>query len=389
MMFLRLLREIKRRVKTMTVGSKIDPLIEVLISRGALLHNVNAYRQKYPHCRIAPVLKSNAYGHGLVLAAHLLDRERVAFFVVDSLYEANVLRENGIASPILVMGYASVAMMVSCVLRNVSFAVTSLEQLRALSEELSSPKTFHLKIDTGLHRQGIAPEQLDEAFDAMRRSRYFHLEGVCSHFADSDNEDDVFTRRQIAVWEASALRCKRAFRSIRFFHIANTAGSRFVGEITGNVVRIGRGLYGIDAAPKTARTLSLRLVLRIRSVVGSVKHIAAGEKVGYSGAYVATKNMTIATVPVGYFEGLDRRLSNKGFVGIRGIPCPIVGRISMNSVSVDVSGIPDLRLGDEAMVIGDDRDDRNSVEYMAELVGTIPHEMLAHIPQHLRRTVVE
>lgn len=363
------------------------PSVEVLISKTNLLDNFKEYKRQYPHLSLAPVLKSNAYGHGILEVAHILDKEPVAFFVLDSLYEAMMLRHDGRKSPILVIGYTSPENINNSKLSNVAFTIIGLEQLQEIAQTIKTEKQFHLKIDTGMHRQGILPEQINDAIRIIKASPRINLEGICSHFADADNLNDSFTKLQIASWEKSIIPFKQNFPNLKFFHISATTGVPHSGQIFANVARLGMGLYGIDTSSLTK--LNLKPVLQMRSVISSLKNIPAGECVGYNITYKASKPIMIATVPTGYFEGVDRRLSNCGFFKIAGRHCPIVGKISMNMTSIDITSLPETKFGDEVIIISDNKKDLNSAEQMAKLTNTTPYEILARVPQHLRRTVIE
>lgn len=371
------------------------PSVEVLIYKNNLLENLKEYKRQYPKLSLAPVLKSNAYGHGILQIARILDKEPVAFFVLDSLYEAMSLRHDGQKSPILVIGYTSPDNIKNSKLSNVAFTITSIEQLREIARLfesrqarlLKTEKTFHLKIDTGMHRQGILPEQINDAIKIIKTSRFINLEGVCSHFADADNPNNSFTKLQISRWEKAIVSFKQNFPKLKFFHISATTGIPYSKEVSANVARIGMGLYGINSSPLT--NLNLKPVLQMRSTISSLKNIPAGESVGYSITYKTPKPIRVATVPAGYFEGVDRRLSNNGFFKITNQYCPIVGKISMNMTSVDITSLPETKFGDEVIIISNNKSDLNSAEQMAKLTNTTPYEILARVPQHLRRTVIE
>lgn len=373
-----LIRTIRRRF------SKHEPLVTVRISKSRLLNNFHAYETAHPDMRIAPVLKSNAYGHGLVEVASVLDSENIAFFVLDSLHEALALRHAGIRSPLLVIGYTPVQNMIRVRAKNIAFTITSLSQLEELAHT-NTPARIHVKLDTGMHRQGLPEEEWARAQTTLRTHPHILLEGVCSHFADADNADETFTHTQKTAWERAVALWKQYDPAIPFFHIAATSGVRFADTKTSTVLRVGLGLYGIDAAP--ASTLKLQPLLQLETVLSSVKDLHPGEMVGYNTTFRAEKEMKIATIPMGYFEGIDRRLSNKGIVTVRGVPCPIIGRVSMNITTVDVSNVPDAVRGDAVIILSNNPEDPNSVEKIARTASTIPWEILVHIPQHLRRTL--
>lgn len=426
------------------------PLIEVKVFKDAILHNLSEYQKTYPRIKFAPVLKSNAYGHGLVQVASILDeynqltpslalpqrgREyNMPFFMVDSFFEALQLKREGIKTKILILGYSRLPQIVNNKLKNVSFGVIDLEQLKQIIGALKKPQMFHLKIDTGMHRQGVLIDDVDEAIGLIKSNSNFILEGLCSHLATADDGDQIFANQQIEIWNKVADKFKKEFpannyhseaatsakvlaaeesvhysqshnrslhspsdalglgrdgdlyTSIKYFHVSNTAGAYFSESIDQNVGRLGIGLYGFNQSP--FKKLNLLPALELVSIITSIKTIPEGEKVGYNITYTTSNPTKIATIPVGYYEGVDRRLSNKGFVKIGEKFCPIIGRVSMNMCSIDVSEVEDLQIGDEALIISKNPSDKNSIDNIVLLSGSTQHEFRVHIPQHLKRTVI-
>lgn len=380
MKLLNVLRKVKKSF------SAYSPTVEVFIYKENLLHNLNEYKQKYPQLTLAPVLKSNAYGHGLIQVAQILDKEKPAFFVVDSLFEAKALRNEDIKSKILVIGFTSPENIKYDRTKDISFAITSLDQLKIIDSFLKKKKNYHLKIDTGMHRQGILMEEIKEAVQIIKNNKFINLEGVCSHLADADNPEKNFTEEQIKKWQQVVEIFKQEFKEIKFFHLAATAGASYAGQINGNVLRLGLGLYGINLS--SFEKLNLKPVLEMQSVISSIKKIREGECVGYNAAFKTDKEISVATVPVGYFEGIDRRLFNCGFFKIKDNFCPIIGKVSMNITSISVDLIKSIKIGDKVIAISHNPQDKNSVENIAKLTDTIPYEVLVHIPQHLRRIII-
>lgn len=350
---------------------KYKPLVEVEVFKENLLRNLHVFQSKIP---VAPVLKSNAYGHGLVKVAQIMEKQKAPFLIVDSYYEALILRNEKIKSKIFMMGHNDIENILQNKLKNVAFAITEIETLAGLSA-LKKPQKFHLKIDTGMNRQGIALEQIDEALNLIKSNKNIIIEGICSHFADSDGETEDFTLSQIEKWNKIVQKFRAEF-DLKYWHLSNSFGGKFADKINANVMRLGIGLY-----------LWEKPALQIKSRISSVKSVKAGAKIGYNCTYEAQRDMKIATIPMGYFEGVDRRLSNRGFVKIKDVFCPIVGRVSMNITTVDVSNV-DAKAGDEVIVISADKADKNSVENIAEMCGTISYEILVHIPAQLRRNIV-
>ncbi len=362
-----------------------EPLIQISISKERLLHNLHTYQNAYPTLSIAPMLKSNAYGHGLCLVGRLLDKENIAFFAVDSLFEAKRLREGGVRSKIVVMGYVRPEYIARNSLRNVEYAITDIEQLRELSQSVQRPVRVHVKLDTGMHRNGILEQYLQEAIKLLEAQPLLQVTGVCSHLADADNTDPTFSRNQLNVWERCISLLDAAFPSIEYRHISATKGARFSNDASMNTVRVGMGLFGCDNSPHA--DLPLSPVLSMRSSITSIREIAKGESVGYNGTFVAERISRIATVPVGYHEGIDRGLSNKGMYEVGGTLCPIAGRVSMNMSSIDITDVPAAARGDEVVVISNNSKDPHSIQSMARTIDTSPYVLLAHIPEHVWRVV--
>jgi alanine racemase len=365
-----------------------SPVITVTINKEALRHNFNEFKKISGRAAVAPVLKSNAYGHGLVPVAQALEKEKAPMIIVDSYFEALTLRNEGITAPLLIIGYSPTATIVSNKLKNVKFTITNIDTLRDLSLSGVKDAVIHLKIDTGMNRQGITLDQIDEAMRLIKNSSRIRLEGILSHFADADNTDSSFTLGQIDKWNSCTKKFRDNFSTIDFFHLSATAGHFYTANIDANLSRLGLGLYGIRQGALVESALDIRPALEVKTVISGIKTIKKGDKVGYSTTYTASEDMVIATIPMGYFEGIDRRLSNKGFVKIGSSFAPIIGRVSMNITTVDISKIPNVKVNDEVIVISSNHLDPNSIEHIAKMCDTIPYEILVHIPQHLLRVAV-
>lgn len=394
-----ILRSLFRRLRRFRRQRSIyTALVEVMISREAILHNLRTY-QNLTQIAVAPVLKSNAYGHGLVEVATLIEREHpgsqnLPFFVVDSYHEALVLRNEGIETPILIIGFTAIENMLSDQLNDIIFTLGDMEQIRKAAERVHKPTRIHLKFDTGMHRQGILPRELDEALRIIASSPLLKLEGVCSHLADSHSLDENFTKKQIALWNEMSEKSLGVFPDIKWRHLSASNGVLYHDRISANLMRLGIGLYGVCTDERTAKKLSLKPALSMRTSIVSVKKIDAGESVGYDRTFIADREMTLATLPAGYYEGVDIKLATKGSVRIqddagRMIVCPIVGRVTMNITIIDISAIPkDLqKIGATVEIISGEESAPNSIQNIARLTGAIPYELLVHIPRHLRRVV--
>jgi alanine racemase len=209
---------------------------------------------------------------------------------------------------------------------------------------------------------------------------------LCSHLANSDSSDKSFNEHQIKIWNDQTEIWSQQFPTIKYFHLSNTGGFSYSKETKANVARLGIGLYGID--PTENEILSdLKPALEMKTVISGTKNIKKGEKVGYSITFEANKDMRIATFPAGYYEGIDRSLSSKGFVKIGDKFAPIVGRVSMNITTIDITDLPEAKLNSEVTVISKVSSDKNSIINNAKTAGKIPYDLMVHIPQGLRRRV--
>lgn len=376
-----------------------EPLISVEISRRRLLANLAAFQKIAPGKGVATVLKSNAYGHGLFEIASILEKEKnIPFFIVDSYFEAIALRSRGIHTALLVIGFTRPETIISSHLKNVAFTVTSLETLKnILGKSRGKNIHIHLKIDTGMHRQGVLESEVDAAINLIKNAQGIVLDGICSHLCDADNNDPAFTQGQIKMWNALVQKCTAAFPGLSYIHLANTDGHRYDGTIEANVSRLGVGLYGLSENTALANDMDLVPVLEMKTILTSIKPLQKGESVGYSNTFTAARDMTIATIPVGYFEGVDRRLSSATstsgggiiLVGPDRIPCPIIGRVSMNITSIDISNVPGAHIGMTAVAVSNRSSDENSIVSIAKKCATISYEIVVHIPAHLKRKIVD
>jgi alanine racemase len=373
------MRAFLRRLRT----ADYTRLVEVRIFREAIIHNLHEFQAKYG-MGIAPVLKSNAYGHGLVEVARIVEKEKLPFLCVDSYFEALILRNEKIASPLLILGYTPIENILGSSLKNTTFAIMGVEQLKEIVSQLTSPQKFHLEIDTGMHRHGIMPSELPEVFGMLSQNKNIKIEGLFTHFADAETPGSSLTATQIGRWQEAVKLAGKALPDLKYFHGGGTTGGFYASEMEMNALRLGIGLYGVNVSQDK---LDLHPALQMVSRVTSIRNLSSHERIGYNGIFETKTPMRIASIPVGYAEGIDRRLSNKGSVLIRGVPCPIVGRVSMNISSVDVSGVVEAAIGDEVVVISEDVESPNSLVAIAKQCDTIPYEIMVHIPAHLHRTV--
>lgn len=356
-------------------GRAYQPLNTIEISKKNLLNNYRHLSSINRKLKIAPVLKSNAYGHGLIPIAKLLSQKNPPFFCVDSLYEAYELSKSGITTQILIMGFIDPISLKTKKLPY-SFAVYSRGQIDTLSKYQPQAK-IHIFVDTGMHREGILPEELPEFLGYINKTS-LEIEGIMSHFGESENSKNPLTIQQIRKFEHILKIIKP-----KYVHISNSGGILNNFGI-GNIGRAGIALYGISPISANNR---LKPCLTLTTHIAQIKNLKKGESVGYNFTYKAKKEIKIAILPIGYNDGVNRRLSNKGIVTIRGVECKIIGRISMNITTIDITDIKNTKVGDEITIFSNNIQAKNSIENTAKLCGSIPYELLVGLAPSTRRVI--
>lgn len=359
----------------------VESLAKVLVDQGRINYNLDQFTGEHD---LAPVIKSNAYGHGLDLVADAIaDRDDVPFVCVAALREARRLQKSDCDISVLIIGYTSVAAITACELSGVTFAITSFEQLKKLDSKLTNQRNFHLKVETGMHRYGVKPENVKHALEIIKGNSHINLTGAFSHFSDAYEPDSQFTRTQIKRWN-KVTKTINQFTDVDYLHMAATSGHFYRQNIIANTERVGIGMYGVTSY---ASKLELKPALSLQTKVATIKKVSAGGSVGYSRSFQADSDKLVAVLPLGYQEGVDRRLSNTGSVLVNGKTCPIVGKVSMNATMVDITGTENVTAGDSVTVLSANPQDPNSVLTVADKIGTIPYEILVHISPELKRVI--
>jgi len=367
-------------------------LLRIQIDSGALVNNIQRFRALFPKYYFAAVLKSNAYGHGLKEIGRFLEkRSEVDYLVVDSIIEAKTLRDFGIKKPVIILGYVPKAAISSLrKIRNVIFVINSKEQAELLQTVVDFKLRVHIKVDTGMNRQGIDINELEHTLKVLSLNKHILIEGMISHLADADGPTGYHTHEQIEQWKKAMAIYKQQVSGYEkekgIFHFAATAGARYVSTAENNLIRVGIGLYGFDTTQD--KQLKVTPVLSFWAKIINIKEVKAGEKIGYNFTFTASKDMRIAVIPCGYYEGVPRSLSNKGKFYFNGNPLPILGRVSMNLTVVDISDVKaPINLEDEVEVYSTDVKKDNSVENVAKLCDTIPYEILVRLAPTIKRTI--
>lgn len=329
------------------------------------------------------VVKADAYGHGAVPVASAALQGGAAWLGVSSVEEGLELRQAGIAQPILNMGYTPPGAVEAAIAADLSLSIYENHSLQALHRlRLLKPARIHVKVNTGMHRLGASPPEAVALVRAVRANPQLRLEGFWTHFADADR-DAAFTRGQLDQYLRVREQIRTEGASDFISHAANSAGLLRVPESRLDLVRAGLAIYGI--APVSDAEVALRPALRWRTLVTNVQTLDPGDTVGYGRTFKATAPARIATIAVGYADGLHRRLSNRGKIILHGRLAPIVGTISMDQTTVDVSAIPGVEIGDMACLIGAEDGTRWEAADMAAAAETIPYEVLCAISARVPR----
>lgn len=346
------------------------------------------------------VLKADGYGHGAPAVARTLERAKIGGICVALLEEALELRAAGIRVPILVMGgyfgvhRDGIEELLAHELTPVVYDPSQLTRLAAVvrAERPGEQVGVHLKVDTGMARLGARPSELDQLFEAVAAHPEVRVDGLMTHLACADGDDASVTQEQLRHFDEATRRARAAGLTIRLRHASNSAATLRFPEARLDVVRPGIALFGVgpeEAGSARALASELRPVMRVRSEIVALRTLEAGERVGYGHTWAAPSRSVIATVPMGYADGLSRQLSNRGHALVRGRRAPIVGTVSMDLVMLDVTHIPGAVIRDEAVFLGAQDGplghDAITAREIADHTGTIPWEVLTSISRRVPR----
>lgn len=355
------------------------------INLDKLSDNVKKLRQFLEEeVKIMAVVKANGYGHGLVEVARTVWVAGGDSLAVAELEEAVKLREAKIKAPILVMGYTPKEGFSEAIDFGISLTLWDYESAGALSfkaEKLRRPGKFHFKVDTGMHRLGARPEEAADILEKILRLPGLAFEGIYSHFAEAGNL--AFSGEQLKSFKAVLFGLQRRGLTIPLSHIANSEGTLNFPESHLDMVRSGLIIYGL-----INHQIGVNPVLKFKTIIGQIKRVPQGETIGYKRTFKAERPMRIAILPVGYSDGYPRSLSNKAEVLVRGKRAKVVGLICMNQTIIDVTGIS-CRVDDEVTLIGEDGDDKISVDDVARWAGTNAHEIVSRLPADLERKFIK
>ena len=362
----------------------------VKIDLDAISDNFNAIRAK-TKVPVMAVIKADAYGHGAIQVARLL-QDRAAFFGVSSMLEATELRRAGLTNPILILGHTPVKAFASAIREGIRPTIFRYEDAKALSDAamaagISAP--FHFAVDTGMSRIGFPVTE--EAADLCARIAKLPglvTEGIFSHFATADSADLSRSRKQAELFDTFCDMLKVRGVEISIRHLNNSAGLMNF-DAHYEMVRAGIVTYGMYPSDEVSPDLlALKPALQFMSKVTFVKTLPAGKEISYGGTYTTVKETVVATVPVGYADGYRRSLSNKFYCLIHGKRAPILGRVCMDQMMVDVTGIPETKPGDRVTLVGTDGDETITMEQIAAAADSFNYEFACGISRRVPRIYV-
>lgn len=364
------------------------------IDRAALEHNYRAFRRMCgKKCLLMAVVKSNAYGHGLFDFSREADRMGADWFGVDSVIEGEHVREAGVKKPILALGYTLPEKFASAQKNNISLTIADFPSLKRVTtlKKRNRKLNIHLKIDTGMHRQGFFISEIPAVAQLLRSKKSaVIIEGVYTHFAAAKNPAfPSQTLRQMGEFKKAIACLEAAGFSGLIKHAAATAGAIIFPQSHFDMIRVGIGLYGLWPSKETRAAfqneIRLKPVLTWKTIVSQMRAFPAGSRIGYDFTETLTRPSKVAVLPIGYWHGYPRSLSSIGRVLIRGREAKVLGRISMDMISVDVTGIKNVNVGDEAVLIGKSGGLEISSDELGRLADTTNYEIVTRLNPLIKR----
>ena len=361
------------------------------IDLDAIHHNLEAMHENLkPDTKICAVIKTDAYGHGaLEIARSLEEIDYVAGYATATVDEAMELRENGVRKPILVLGYTFEDSYEDMVRFDIRPTIFRLDMAKAFSDaacRLGKKAPVHIKIDTGMSRIGFQVEKasVEEILEIFKLDNLVP-EGIFTHFARSDESDKTSAREQYELFRQMIHALEERGLSFQIHHCANSAAILELPETDLEMVRAGITLYGLWPSEEMDHSFPLEPALSLHSRIVHIKTLPAGRSVSYGGTFVTTEDTLVATIPVGYGDGYPRGLSSKGYVLIHGQKAPILGRVCMDQMMVDITGIDGVKILDSVTLIGRDMDREISMEELGELSGRFNYEFSCDLGNRIPR----
>lgn len=366
------------------------------IDLDAASYNMDAMHQLLKEgTKMFAVIKTDGYGHGAVEIAHKIEALDYLFgYCVATVEEAMILRRHEVKKPVLILGYTFPEQYATIVANEIRPTVISYEMAKQLSDEAVKQNKncyVHIKADTGMSRIGYqVTEESAEEIAQIAALPNIVMEGIFTHFARADETDKTAARHQYELFCKMIGLCEKKNVTFLMHHCSNSAGIVDLPEYNMDAVRAGITLYGLWPSDEVHKErICLHPLLELKSQVAFVKQLSPGREISYGGTYVVQKEMTVATIPVGYGDGYPRGLSNKGYVLIHGQEAPILGRVCMDQFMVDVTDIADVHTGTEVTLVGKDGEKQITLEELGELSGRFNYEFACDLGRRIPRVYYE
>ena len=361
------------------------------IDLDALHFNLETIAEKLePDTKICAVIKADAYGHGIhEIGKELQESPHVSYFATATIDEANALRASGVNKPIIILGACFPSRVKETVEKEYRSHIFTYESAKALSDEavLQGKKAYiHIGLDTGMNRLGyVASDDIISEIEKVVLLPNLELEGLFTHLAKADMADQNFTYEQINRYKDIVKQLEQRGITAPIHHCANSAGTMEEVLTHMDMVRTGIIMYGIRPSEFVGKDFPLKPVLSLKSTVIYLKKVPKGERISYGGTYVLPEEQLIATIPIGYGDGYPRNLSNQGYVLINGKKAPIRGKICMDLMMVDVTNIPNVKIGTEVVLIGRSGNQVITAEELGELSGRFAYEFVCDLGKRIPR----
>jgi alanine racemase len=363
------------------------------IDLSAVKHNLAQVKNRIGrHVAILAPVKANGYGHGILQISKAFSDSGVDYLGVGNLDEALLLRNNGFKKmPILMLGSILPEATGAAIRNNITQTIGDMHlasRANRCAGKFKKRSKIHIKIDTGMGRIGIWHKDAMRFIHEISKMKNLYIEGIYSHLSNAD--DSIITQKQIKDFMCLIKKIEQSGIDVRYRHIANSMAVINYKNSHLNLIRPGIALYGLSPEEGLLDSkIRLRPVMRLKSRIAFLKDVFPGRRIGYGGTFEIKKNTTIATIPIGYGDGLNRRLSNSGYVLIGGHRVPIVGMVCMDQIMVDVGAIDCVKLGDEVIIIGQQKGNCITVENMARICGTIPYEIVCWFDKRIPKIYIK
>lgn len=361
------------------------------IDLSAIAHNVNAVKKRVHPAQVMAVVKADAYGHGVIPVARTAIANGASYLGVALIEEGIELRNNGFEQPILIFGGTIESQLKDFMTFNVEATVYTRAialAFSSLSKQYQTPVTIHVKVDTGMGRVGVPWQDAVDFIEYVTSLEGIELKGLYTHFATSDERDKSFANLQFERFQRVIAQLEAKNIHIPLKHAANSGAILDLPETYLDLVRPGVMMYGYYPSDETTESIKLKPAMTFKSSVSYVKHVPAGTSVSYGRKFIAKQPTKIVTIPVGYADGYNRRLTNKGRVTIRGKQYPVVGRVCMDLILADIGDNDSIEVGDEVILFGRPEKNAFTVYDICTLIDTIPYEVTCWVSRRVPRVYI-